>query len=93
MNRVEFAERVALRRGVGQAVAAQAVDEVLGAVQEALLDGARVELRGFGAFHVRALGGYTGRHPQTQAPLPVQAKRLPRFRCSRVLLGRLNGGR
>ena len=91
MNRVDFAERVALRRGVPRAVAVEAVDEVIAAIQDALHGGGRVELRGFGSFSVRALGGYTGRHPRTQAPLTVAPKRLPRFRPSRLLLDRLNG--
>ena len=57
----------------------------------ALAEGDRVEIRGFGSFSMRSYGAYTGRNPRTKEKVEVKSKRLPFFKASRELLGRLNG--
>jgi integration host factor subunit beta len=52
--------------------------------------GEKIELRGFGSFHVRNYEGYEGRNPKTGAVVPVRPKRGLLFRTGRELQARLN---
>ena len=73
-----------------QQVIDKIVNIVLDEIANALKDGGRVELRGFGAFSVKSRDGRVGRNPRTGIPVEVHAKRTPAFRCSKDLLKRLN---
>jgi integration host factor subunit beta len=68
------------------------VSTVLEEVAEALADGKRVELRGFGVFSVKVRSSRTGRNPRTGQPVSVGEKRAPFFRTGKELRDRLNGG-
>jgi integration host factor subunit beta len=56
----------------------------------ALEDGGRVELRGFGAFSVRARPARAGRNPRTGEAVSVLAKHVPFFKAGKELRARLN---
>ena len=70
----------------------QAVEIVLDEVAQALAQGGRVELRGFGAFSVRKRDARTGRNPRTGATVKVAAKRVPFFKPGKELRLKVNGG-
>lgn len=67
------------------------VDTVLDQISAALERGDRVELRGFGAFSVRAREARTGRNPRTGAAVAVAPKKVPFFKPGKELRLRLNG--
>lgn len=69
-----------------------AVDIVLDEVAQALAQGGRVELRGFGAFSVRKRDARTGRNPRTGDTVKVSAKRVPFFKPGKELRLKVNGG-
>lgn len=50
-----------------------------------LINGDRIEIRGFGSFEVRDYSGYTGRNPKTGEPIPVSDKKLPFFKVGKEL--------
>lgn len=92
MVRSELVARLAaamphLRRRESELV----VDTLLEAIVEALAQGRRVELRGFGAFALRARAGRIGRNPRTGEPVAVAAKCVAHFRAGKELRARLNG--
>ena len=60
-------------------------------ITDALAQGRRVELRGFGAFSTRARDPRTGRNPRTGAAVKVDAKNVPYFKPGKELRDRLNG--
>jgi integration host factor subunit beta len=66
------------------------VATVLGAITEALRNGDRVELRGFGAFSAKERRARTGRNPRTGELVPVEEKRVPAFKTGKELRLRLN---
>ena len=66
------------------------VSTIFDSITEALADGRRVELRGFGAFSTRARDPRTGRNPRTGAKVDVDAKRVPYFKAGKDLRERLN---
>jgi integration host factor subunit beta len=66
------------------------VGVILDSMTEALEKGGRVELRGFGAFSVRARPARAGRNPRTGDTVSVKAKRVPFFKSGKELRERLN---
>ncbi len=70
------------------------IERVVGVILErmiqALEGGGRVELRGFGAFSVRARPSRAGRNPRTGEPVDVRAKHVPFFKSGKELRARLN---
>jgi len=69
-----------------------AVDAMLDAIGEAMVEGRRVELRGFGAFSVRQRDGRQGRNPRTGETVKVAPKRVPFFKPGKELRAAVNGG-
>ena len=69
----------------------KAVETVLGSISDALVRGARVELRGFGAFSIRQRQTRQGRNPRTGEAVMVKAKAVPFFKMGKELKARLNG--
>ena len=66
------------------------VSVILDRMIQALEDGGRVELRGFGAFSVRSRGARSGRNPRTGESGSVRAKHVPFFKSGKELRVRLN---
>lgn len=66
------------------------VETVFEEITQALVDGDRVELRGFGAFSVKHRDARTGRNPRTGETVQVEAKRLPFFKTGKALRENLN---
>jgi integration host factor subunit beta len=77
-----------LRADLVEQMATVALDQVA----EALEEGRRVELRGFGAFSVRQREARQGRNPRTGEAVNVSAKRVPFFKPGKELRDRVNGG-
>jgi integration host factor subunit beta len=67
------------------------VNTVFEEIIEALAKGDRVELRGFGAFSIKARGARLGRNPRTGEPVDVEQKNVPFFKTGKLLRDRLNG--
>ena len=57
---------------------------------DSLVEGGRVELRGFGAFSVRSRPARSGRNPRTGEAVEVAAKSVPFFKSGKDLRTRLN---
>ncbi|WP_374762984.1 integration host factor subunit beta [Yunchengibacter salinarum] len=66
------------------------VSTIFEEITEALVDGRRVELRGFGAFSIKERPARTGRNPRTGEKVDVAAKRVPYFKTGKDLRERLN---
>ncbi|WP_337875761.1 integration host factor subunit beta [Elioraea sp.] len=69
-----------------EAIVATVFDEITAA----LARGDRVELRGFGAFSVKARAPRIGRNPRTGEPVEVGSKRMPFFKAGKELRERVN---
>lgn len=60
-------------------------------ITDALANGDRVELRGFGAFSVKRRDARVGRNPRTGESVSVEEKAVPFFKTGKLLRDRLNG--
>ena len=66
------------------------VSTIFDEISVALARGDRVELRGFGAFSVKARDARIGRNPRTGASVNVARKFVPFFKAGKDLRERLN---
>ena len=69
------------------------VSTIFDELTAALSRGARVELRGFGAFTVKRRDARTGRNPRTGEAVPVDEKSVPFFKAGKELRERVNGAK
>lgn len=65
---------------------------VLETITQTLEAGARVELRGFGAFSVRKRDPRVGRNPRTGETVHVPGKHVPFFRTGKELRHQIDNG-
>ena len=66
------------------------VSTVFNEISDALAEGNRVELRGFGAFSVKNRPSRVGRNPRTGDAVEVEEKWVPFFKTGKELRDRLN---
>lgn len=66
------------------------VTTIFDEITEALANGDRVELRGFGAFSVKERGSRVGRNPRTGESVSVESKYIPYFKTGKQLRDKLN---
>ena len=71
--------------------AMEIVNLVFDGFTDALKNGGRIGIRGFGSFVVREYGAYKGRNPKTGKIVEVKPKRLPFFKVGRELKKRVDG--
>ena len=67
------------------------VNTIFEEITDALANGDRVELRGFGAFSVKTRDARVGRNPRTGEAVSVDQKKVPFFKTGKLLRDRLNG--
>jgi integration host factor subunit beta len=66
------------------------VNAIIDTISDALKNGERVELRGFGAFSTKSRSARTGRNPRTGNAVAVEEKRVPVFKTGKDMRLRLN---
>ncbi len=64
---------------------ARAVDIILEVISQALIDGRRVEIRGFGSFSVRTRKPRTTKNPKTGKMMDIPARKTLHFTMSKSL--------
>ncbi|AGA57991.1 Histone family protein DNA-binding protein, Hbs [Thermobacillus xylanilyticus] len=85
MNKSELVNKVAEITELSKKDAAKAVDAVFDAIAEALQNGEKVQLVGFGNFEVRERSARKGRNPQTGEPIEIAASKTPAFKPGKSL--------
>ena len=90
MNRSELVDAVAAQGNLGRKEAEVVVNTIFDCLFDAIVEGDRVEIRGFGSFSNRIYDGYTGRNPRTGDPVEVSPKSLPFFKVGKDLRDRVN---
>ncbi|WP_119396482.1 HU family DNA-binding protein [Salinibius halmophilus] len=91
MNKSELVDKVAESADIPKAVAARALDAVIGSVTDALKNDDQVVLVGFGTFQVKERAARTGRNPQTGAEIQIAAAKVPSFKAGKALKDAVNG--
>jgi len=90
VNKSELIKTLSEENSISLDDATVVVNIFVDSIKAALLDGDRVEIRGFGSFKIKEYGGYTGRNPKTGDLVTVKPKQLPFFRAGKELKEYLN---
>ena len=61
------------------------VNTIFDSMKDALSEGDRIEIRGFGSFQVKIREARDGRNPKTGEPVHISAKRTPFFKVGKEL--------
>ena len=80
MNKAQLIDAIAEKSGITKADAKKALDAFMDATTDALKNGDRVALIGFGSFSVSNRSARTGRNPQSGAPINIPAKKVVKFK-------------
>ncbi len=85
MNKTDLIAAVAAKAELSKKDADAAVSAVFDAVSEALAQGDKVQLVGFGTFEVRARAAKQGRNPKTGEAMTIAASKVPAFKAGKAL--------
>jgi len=86
MTRSDLVEALAERFGqLTQRDAEFAVKSILDAMSEALVNGHRIEIRGFGSFSVNRRPPRVGRNPRSGEQVVIPEKLVPHFKPGKAL--------
>jgi len=91
MTRSELIARIAQKNPhLYQRDVERIVSTIFEEIADALVNGDRVELRGFGAFSVKHREARVGRNPRTGESVDVAEKTVPFFKTGKQLRERIN---
>ena len=82
MNKAELIAAIAAKTGDTKKVAEATVN--------ALVEGDKVQLVGFGSFEVRKRAARKGRNPQTKEEIKIPASKAPVFKAGKALKDLVN---
>ncbi len=85
MNKTELIACVAEKANMTKKAAGDAVEAVIATITEALAQGDKVTIVGFGTFEVRDRAERQGVNPSTKEPITIPATRVPAFKPGKSL--------
>lgn len=90
MNRTDVIALIAEEESMTKRKAEEVVRVIIDTMKEALIQGEKVQITGFGTFEVRDRAPRVGRNPKTNEEVHIDAFRKPVFRASQTLKERVN---
>ncbi|WP_462323546.1 HU family DNA-binding protein [Desulfoplanes sp.] len=90
MNKSELIKTLAEENDISMDEAVTVVETFFDTIRDELLEGNRIEIRGFGSFKIKQYEGYKGRNPKSGEKVDVRPKKLPFFRPGKELKEFLN---
>ena len=90
MNKTELIAAVAEEAEMTKKDAEKAVKAVIDVISDALVQGDKVQLIGFGTFEVRERQAREGRNPQNGESITIAASKSPAFKAGKQLKDKVN---
>lgn len=90
MNKADLVKSISEKSGLTRTDAEKALNAFIDSVEEALVNGDKVQLVGFGSFEVRERAARKGRNPQTNEEITIKASKAPVFRSGKALRDLVN---
>jgi len=90
LNKAELITSIAERSGLTKKDSEKALNAFIESVEDALAQGEKVQLVGFGTFESRRRKARKGRNPQTGEEIDIPAANMPAFRAGKSLKDKLN---
>lgn len=91
MNKTDLVNVVASETELTKKDVDAVITSTLKAISNALKDGDKVQLIGFGTFEVKETAEREGRNPKTGEAITIAASKKPSFSASKVLKDEVNG--
>ena len=85
MNKVELIAQIAEKSGLSKKDAEKALAAVIDTITEAVSNGDKVQLVGFGSFEVKQREARVGRNPKTKETIEIPASRVASFKVGKAL--------
>ena len=80
MNKATLIAKIAEKTGLNKKQAEAAANAFTDTILEALKEGDKVQLMGFGTFEVKERAARTGKNPATGATIEIPASKAPAFK-------------
>lgn len=90
MNKTELVAAVAERAELSKKDADAAICALVETITDALKDGDKVQLVGFGSFEVKSRAARMGIKPGTQETIEIPAAKVPAFKAGKPLKDAVN---
>lgn len=90
MNKTELISNIAEKANTTKKTTAAIVDEMFAVITDAIADGDKVTLVGFGTFEARERAARTGKNPQTGEAVEIPACKAPAFKAGKALKDAVN---
>lgn len=90
MNKTELVANVAEKSGLPKKDAEKAVNAIFASIEQALVEGDKVQMIGFGTFEVKERPARKGRNPQTGKEIDIPASKNPAFKAGKALKDAVN---
>ena len=90
MNKAELIAAIVAKTGDTKKAAEASVNAFVEVVTNALVEGDKVQLVGFGSFEVRKRAARKGRNPQTKEEIKIPASKAPVFKAGKALKDLVN---
>ena len=90
MNKAELIAAIAAQTNETKKNVEASVNAFIDVVTQALVDGDKVQLVGFGSFEVRKRAARKGRNPQTKEEIKIPASKAPVFKAGKSLKDLVN---
>lgn len=85
MNKTELIAAVAEKANITKKESEAIVTATFDAIVDALKEGEKVQLVGFGSFEVKHRAARTGRNPKTKEAITIAASSTPAFKAGKAL--------
>ena len=89
MNKTQLIQSVMSRTGMDEKSAREAVCAVFDTVADTLASGEKVQIAGFGSFHVKERAAHAARNPMTGEAVQVPATRTLSFTLGKTMKEKL----
>ncbi|MGI6498466.1 MAG: HU family DNA-binding protein [Oscillospiraceae bacterium] len=85
MNKAELVNVASEKAGLTKKDTERALNAAIDTIIEALVEGEKVQLVGFGAFEVKKRAARLGRNPKTKESIEIPPSQVPVFKPGKVL--------
>ncbi len=85
MNKAELINATAEKAGLSKKDTEAAIAAVISVMTDALAEGEKIQLVGFGAFEVKSRAERIGRNPKTKEEIKIPASKVPVFKAGKAL--------
>ncbi|MBR4288508.1 MAG: HU family DNA-binding protein [Clostridia bacterium] len=90
MNKTQLTEVLATKTNMKKKDAEAAINNVFAAITDALVNGEKVQISGFGSFETKKRAARMGRNPHTHETMEIPAFKSAAFSPSKTLKNAIN---